>query len=54
MAQQTRRLQVSVHTPWGPVVIGVAFLVTPGTDGVLVRGAKPLRDSLTVNVIGSL
>ena len=37
---QTRTLQVTIGTPWGPVVISTAFAVIPGTGSVLILGSK--------------
>ena len=54
IAERTWRLQITLVTPWVPVLICVALAVIPGSDNVLVVGNKTLRERPELDVVSDL
>ena len=51
---QTRRMNVTILTPWAPVEVTLSLAVLPGIDDVLIIGSKSMRERLGVEIMASL
>ena len=54
MVERTGRVQVTLHAPWAPVVIGLVLAVIPGDDDLLIVGNKTTKDRLGIAVMACL
>ena len=49
--QTTDDLQVALQARHGPISFRVAFVILPGSDGVMIIGSKTLREGLDIDIV---